>query len=1363
MDQKTMKKLVESISNTVKNLFFAFDKDNDNCINAKEWVKGLSVFLRGTFEEKLKFCFEVYYLNGDGYISQEEIFDMLKNSLHQQSSEEETDEGIRELVDITLKKMDYDNDGKISFADFEKAVKEDKLLLEVFGPCLPEAKNQAIEVAGGHQPAFLSWVEGRHFSDQGENVAEINRHVGQKLGLSNGDQVFLKLCSHVVSCQQVEVEPLSADDWEILELHAASLEQHLLDQIRIVFPKAIFPVWVDQHTYIFIQIVALMPTAAYGRLETDTKLLILPKTRQAKENTFSKADDAHGKFNNFGEDQKGLTVTGSNETDSEVTADSPSMPSLWTLIGSIFSFGSEKKLEMSWGLTEMNAFKNMQSKVVPLDNIFRVCKSQPPSVHNVTATSEFHKHYAVHIFPWDQEYFDVVPSFTVTYGKLIKLLSPKQQQSKTKQNVLSPEKEKSMPEPLDQEPGTSGYSQEAKACVLQVIWNGLEELKNAIKYTKTVEALHLGKVWIPDDLRKRLNIEMHAVVRITPVEITPKIPRSLKLQPRENLPKDVSEEVKTAFSSWLQQCTTTTLPLIISEEEHIKLRMKDGLKEFSLNVVHSWEKDKENIFLLSTNLLRKTTIQVLLDPMVKEENSEEIDFILPFLKLNCLGGVNSLGVSSLEHITHSLLGRPLSRQLMSLVAGLRNGALLFTGGKGSGKSTLAKAICKEASDTLDAHVEVVGCKALRGKRLENIQKTVELAFSEATWRQPSVILLDDLDLIVGVPSAPEHEHGPEAVQSQRLAHALSDMMKEFISMGSLVAVIATSQSQHSLHPWLVSAQGIHIFQCVQHIQPPNQEQRCEILHNVIKNKLDCDINRFTNLDLKRIAKETEGFVARDFTVLVDRAIHSHLSHQRITTREELVLTTLDFQKALQGFIPASLRNVNLHKPRDLGWDKIGGLHEVRQILWDTIQLPAKYPELFANLPIRQRMGVLLYGPPGTGKTLLAGVIARESGMNFISVKGPELLSKYIGASEQAVRDIFIRAQAAKPCILFFDEFESIAPRRGHDNTGVTDRVVNQLLTQLDGVEGLQGVYVLAATSRPDLIDPALLRPGRLDKCVYCPPPDQVSRLEILNVLSDSLPLADDVDLQHVASVTNSFTGADLKALLYNAQLEAVHGRLLSCGLQDGSSSSDSDLSLSSMVFLNHSSGSDDSAGDGECGLEQSLVSLEMSEMLPDESKFNMYRLYFGSSYESELGNGTSSDLSPQCLSAPSSTAQDFSGVAGKEQSSSRPPVLRTASQEGYQELTQEQREQLRADVSVIKGRYQSQSGEEDSLHQPGPVKASLAISQSHLMAALSHTRPSISEDDWKNFAELYENFQNPKKRKNQSGTMFRPGQKVTLA
>ncbi|KAM5255245.1 LOW QUALITY PROTEIN: peroxisomal ATPase PEX1 [Ctenodactylus gundi] len=1430
MDQRTLKKLVESITKTVKNfkkteveclieffhslvgrtggrpcdtrldqttfrgvlyhtfgmtndmfmnrVFCAFDKDKENYISVEEWVKGLSVFLRGTLEEKLKFCFEVYYLKGDCYISRERISDMLKNSIYKESSEEETDEEIKQLVDITLEKMDYDNDGKISFEDFEKAVRKDRLLLEVFGPCLPEAKNQAIEVTWGSQPAFLSWVEGRHFNDQSENVAELNRQVGQKLGLSNGGQVFLKPCSHVMSCQQVEVEPLSADDWEILELHAASLEQHLLDQIRIVFPKAVVPVWVDQQTYIFIQIVALMPAASYGRLEADTRLLVQPKTRQAKANILSKADDACGKFHSYERDQKGMikelptkqpqsNTVGSTESNRPDPVSSSRIPSLWTVMGSIFSFGSENKQETSWGSTEINAFKNVQSEVVPVDNIFRVCRSQPPSIRNTSATSVFHKHCTVHVFPWDEEYFDVEPSLTVTYGKLVKLLSPKQQQSKIKQSVLSLEKEKQTSEALNQKQISSDRSEEAdKTCVLKVVWNGLEELKNALKYTKYREALHLGKVWIPDDVRKRLNIEMHAVVRITPVETVPAVPRCLKLRPQEHLPKDISEEdVKTTFHSWLQQSSTAVLPLVVSEEELIKLEIKDELKEFSLNVDH-WEKEKQkekNIFLLSASLLQRTTIKVLLDPLVKEDNSEEIDFILPFLKLNSLGGVTCVGVSSMDHITHSLLGRPLSRQLMSLVAGLRNGALLLTGGKGSGKSTLAKAICKEACDILDAHVEIVDCKALRGKRLENIQKALEVAFSEAAWRQPSVVLLDDLDLIAGQSTVPEHEHSPDAVQSQRLAHALSDMIKEFISMGSLIALVATSQFQHSLHPLLVSAQGIHIFQCVQNIQPPNQEQRYEILYNVIKNKLDCNVKKFIDLDLHCIAKETEGFVARDFTVLVDRAVHSCLSRQHIFTKEELVLTTSDFRKALHGFVPVSLRSVNLHKPRDLGWGKIGGLHEVRQILVDTIQLPAKYPQLFANLPIRQRTGILLYGPPGTGKTLLAGVVARESGMNFISVKGPELLSKYIGASEQAVRDIFIRAQAAKPCILFFDEFESIAPRRGHDNTGVTDRVVNQLLTQLDGVEGLQGVYVLAATSRPDLIDPALLRPGRLDKCVYCPPPDQVSRLEILNVLSDSLPLADDVDLQHVASVTDSFTGADLKALLYNAQLEALHGRLLLTGLQDGSSSSDSDLSLSSMVFLNHSSGSDDSAGDGECGLDQSLVSLEISETLPDESKFNMYRLYFGSSYESELGNGTSSDLSSQCLSAPSSMTQDLSGLPGKDQLFSQPPVFRTASQEGYPELTQEQRDQLRADISVIKGRYRSQSGGDESLNQPGPTKTSLTISQSHLMTALGHTRPSISEEDWKSFAELYESFQNPKKRKSQSGTVFRPGQKVTLA
>lgn len=208
-----------------------------------------------------------------------------------------------------------------------------------------------------------------------------------------------------------------------------------------------------------------------------------------------------------------------------------------------------------------------------------------------------------------------------------------------------------------------------------------------------------------------------------------------------------------------------------------------------------------------------------------------------------------------------------------------------------------------------------------------------------------------------------------------------------------------------------------------------------------------------------------------------------------------------------------------------------------------IELPSKFPNIFAQAPLRMRSNVLLYGPPGCGKTHIVGAAAAACSLRFISVKGPELLNKYIGASEQAVRDIFSKAAAAAPCLLFFDEFDSIAPKRGHDNTGVTDRVVNQFLTELDGVEVLTGVFVFAATSRPDLLDAALLRPGRLDRLLFCDFPSQHERSEILSVLSRKLPLASDVDLDVVARLTEGFSGADLQALLSDAQLEAVHDLL----------------------------------------------------------------------------------------------------------------------------------------------------------------------------------------------------------------------------
>ncbi|XP_075602297.1 peroxisomal ATPase PEX1 isoform X3 [Balearica regulorum gibbericeps] len=1203
-------------------------------------------------------------------------------------------------------------------------------------------QGQAVKVScGQQQPIFLSWMEIRHRGHQSENIAEINRQLAEKLGITDGEQVFLEPCSHVSSCQQVEVEPLSTDDWEILELHASSLEKHLLDQIRIVFPKAVFPVWVEQHTHVYIKIGTLMPEAPYGRLEPSTELLILSKTRELEENITStpstESDILLKSFvKNSIEQEETVKDPFAKQPylkpgvleQSKADFGSNVLPNIWNFIGSIFSHTSEQKQTTLCDKDETSTFKDKLLNLIHMDSIFRVCQSQPPSVQNASATHAFLQCNAVHVFPWNLEFIDLDPNPVVSYGKINELLSPRQRHQEAKQN-LSLEKQKHLTSTQDKNHGNSSQAS-SEGSVVQIVWNGFEDLKSVIEYGHSGEALHVGRVWIPDGLRKKLHIEIHSTVRIKSVESVPKIPVSLRLQPKQNLRKDIHEDdVKSAFSSWLQDSATDGLPWVMTSTDCIHLSVKEGMEEFFLSVVHPMhieENKSENIFILSPSLLQKTNIQVLLQPLTRKADGDsqppmcDTDRNLPYHKLSDLGGVDKLGTSSFEHISHSLLGRPLSQKLATIAVGLRSGGVLLTGGKGSGKSTLAKAICKEAFDRLDAHVEVIDCKALRGKRLVNIRKNVEEAFLEAAWRQPSILLMDDLDHIVGVPSTPEHENSPETVQSDRLVYVLKDLIKEVISMGSLIALIATSQSEHSLHRSLVSAQGTHIFQCFKCIRSPDQKQRCEMLYSIIKKKLNSDAKKFSDLDLQYIAKETEGFVARDFTMLVDRAIHACVSNQNaFQNSAELDLSTVDFQRALKDFTPLALRSVSLHKPKDIGWDRIGGLKDVKQILMDTIMLPAK---------------------------------------------GPELLSKYIGASEQAVRDIFNRAQAAKPCIVFFDEFDSIAPRRGHDNTGVTDRVVNQLLTQLDGVEGLQGVYVLAATSRPDLIDPALLRPGRLDKCLYCPPPDQNSRYEILKALSHSLSLANDVDLQDLAAKTEQFTGADLKALLYNAQLEAIHTNLASGLTQDFGSSSDSDFSLSSMVFLNHSSGSDDSAIDGEAGLEQSLISLDMSDLLPEDPRSNMYRLYFGSSYESELGNGTPSELSSLCLSGPNSITHDFTSVTQRDAAASQPSMLRAASQEDSLENNQEQQiEHLRTEINAIKANYRSKNGEDSTLNQSVLAKNTLIITQSHLMTALEGIRPSISQDDWKNFAELYDNFQNPKKKKGQVGSTFRPGQKMTLA
>jgi transitional endoplasmic reticulum ATPase len=292
---------------------------------------------------------------------------------------------------------------------------------------------------------------------------------------------------------------------------------------------------------------------------------------------------------------------------------------------------------------------------------------------------------------------------------------------------------------------------------------------------------------------------------------------------------------------------------------------------------------------------------------------------------------------------------------------------------------------------------------------------------------------------------------------------------------------------------------------------------------------------YTGADLAALCREAAMHALRRFLPKID------IESEKIPTEilKELKVTREDFMQALKDVQPSALREVYIEVP-EVHWTDIGGLDDVKQQLREAVEWPLKHPEYFKEMGIDPPKGILLYGPPGTGKTLLAKAVATESEANFIGVKGPEVLSKWVGESEKAIREIFRKARQAAPCIIFFDEIDSIVPRRGgRFDSGVTDRIVNQLLTEMDGLERLEGVVVIAATNRPDIIDPALLRPGRFDRLIYVPPPDEKARLEILKVHTRRMPLAEDVDLLEIAKKTEGYTGADLAAVCKEAALAAL--------------------------------------------------------------------------------------------------------------------------------------------------------------------------------------------------------------------------------
>jgi transitional endoplasmic reticulum ATPase len=459
--------------------------------------------------------------------------------------------------------------------------------------------------------------------------------------------------------------------------------------------------------------------------------------------------------------------------------------------------------------------------------------------------------------------------------------------------------------------------------------------------------------------------------------------------------------------------------------------------------------------------------------------------------------------------------------------------VLLHGPPGTGKTLLAKAVASETN----ANFYTIGGPEIMSKYYGESEEKLRNLFQQAEKNAPSIIFIDEIDSI-----APKREEVSGEVERRIVAQLLS-LMDGMSSRGKVVVIGATNRV-NAIDPALRRPGR---FDREIEIGVPDRNGRLEVLQIHTRGMpLAKDVN------LEKLADISHGFVGADLQSLAKEAAmralrrvlpEIDLSSESIPaeTLRKIIVTMQDFTDVVKEMEPSAMREVFVEVP-DVRWEDIGGLSSIKQELQEAVEWPLKYQGVFTYADATPPKGILLYGPPGTGKTLMAKAAANESEANFISIKGPELLSKWVGESEKGVREVFRKARQAAPCIIFFDEIDAIAPRRGGGFSGdshVTERLISQLLTELDGLEILTNVLVIAATNRPDIIDAALLRPGRFDRLLYVPSPDRDSRIQIIKIHTKKKPLADDVNIEKLADHTDRYTGADIASLSSAAVMLAL--------------------------------------------------------------------------------------------------------------------------------------------------------------------------------------------------------------------------------
>jgi transitional endoplasmic reticulum ATPase len=511
---------------------------------------------------------------------------------------------------------------------------------------------------------------------------------------------------------------------------------------------------------------------------------------------------------------------------------------------------------------------------------------------------------------------------------------------------------------------------------------------------------------------------------------------------------------------------------------------------------------------------------------VKEEAAKTQDIEGPSVSYEDIGGLH-------EEISRvrEMIELPLKHQELFDRLGIDppKGVLLH-GPPGTGKTLIAKAVANESG----ANFYTINGPEIMSKYYGQSEENLRKVFDEAEKNAPSIVFIDEIDAIAGKRS---ETHGEV---EKRVVSQLLTLMDGLKGRGKLITIGATNIPDQ-IDPALRRPGR---FDREIRIDAPDRDGRKEILQIHTRGMPQAE-----SVDLDKLADITYGYVGADLAALARESAMNALRRYLpeinleepipVEVLEKMEVTMDDFVNAHRGIEPSAMREFIVEVPK-VSWKEVGGLEDAKQNLKEAVEWPLTKPEVFKKMGIETPSGILLYGPPGTGKTLLAKAVAHESKANFISIKGPEVMSKWVGESEKAVRELFKKAKQVAPTIVFLDELDSIAPKRGaYSGSHVTDSVVNQLLTSIDGLESMEGVVIVAATNRPDIIDPGLLRPGRFDRLILIQSPDLEARREILKIHTKNMPLSENVDLNEIADLTENYSGADIESLCREAAMLAI--------------------------------------------------------------------------------------------------------------------------------------------------------------------------------------------------------------------------------